>query len=120
MEHRTPTRRRNEAIPRYGNLQRQRIAGHRQIFSGRVMVSRSGPPNRSPGTWVTDYRAAEDRRLLLIHGGVNGHHPKLDGAHDRVGTLGSWRPSMPAMVSSRSRTCSAPGSAKTVKSRAKS
>ncbi|ETZ39107.1 hypothetical protein L839_4537 [Mycobacterium avium MAV_120809_2495] len=36
-------------------------------------------------------------------------------SRNMVSTLGNWRPSMPAMVSSCSRTCSASGWAKTVR-----
>src|ERR1700739_1912468 len=86
IEYRTPALRCAAAIARYGNLQHQRVAGHRQIdqrpYHGVAVTTILAAVWTA---WITHHRGTKDRRGLLIDSGVGDRHPQLDGAHDRVG-----------------------------------
>ncbi len=61
-------------------------SGHRQIDQqpcDGVAVTPVAAAVRA--AWIPGHRGAEDRRLVLVDGGVGDRHPRLDGAHDRVG-----------------------------------
>ena len=86
IEHRPPTLRRQAAVAGHGDLQHQRIAGDRQIGQRPghgVAVAAIAAAVRAAR--ITGHRCTEDRRCLLVDGGIGDRHAQLDGAHDRVG-----------------------------------